>query len=219
LPEALAEVRRALGMSREIRAQTANPEYRASIVKSLRPALDLEVELLRNRYDTLAQHGQLQAASVIARESLEAVDDFRAQGFEDWRAERLENQTDKTVPGLLRSSATLYRDMAERRFQLAARENRAGPLDPRALALREDIGRLRVQAGVLDAEIAARTSTTSALLYSASSNSASSDSASSRERSSSRARSERLKTFPSDSALVEYWLGSSTTPRATCITT
>jgi CHAT domain-containing protein len=195
--EALAGVRRALGLSREIRAQTANPEYRASIAKSLRPALDFEVGLLRARYDTLMQHGQRRAARVVASEGLRAVDDYRAQGFEDWRAERLENQTDQSIPGLLRTSAALYHDMAERRFQLAVREDRVGALDDRALALREDIGRLRAQVGVIDAEVAARTSGASAPFTSASS-----------RRSVSIADwSSRLKALPDNSTLVEYWLG------------
>jgi CHAT domain-containing protein/tetratricopeptide (TPR) repeat protein len=191
--EALAGIRRALGMSREIRAQTANPEYRASIARSLRPALDFEIELLRTRYDSLVRRGDLRAARFTAGESLRAVDDFRAQGFEDWRAERLENQTDQSVPTLLRTSAALYHEMAERRFQLATREDRVGPLDSRALALREDIGRLRARAGVIDAEVAARTSN---------------GYAASPEHSSTRDWSARLKGFPPDSALVEYWLGS-----------
>jgi hypothetical protein len=58
--------------------------------------------------------------------------------------------------GLMSSSAALYRDMAEHRFQLAALEYTAGPLDPRAAVLREQIGRLRVRAGLVDAQLAAR---------------------------------------------------------------
>jgi CHAT domain-containing protein/tetratricopeptide (TPR) repeat protein len=191
--DAFAGIHRALEMSREIRAQTANPEYRASIARSLRPALDFEIELLRVRYDHLVQRGELRAARMLASESLRAADDFRAQGFEDWRAERLENQKDKSVPGLLRTSAALYHDMAERRFQLAAREDRVGALDSRALALREDIGRLRVRVGVIDSEVAARTTTVSV---------------SSRESSSTRRGSTQLNALPADSVLVEYWLGS-----------
>lgn len=153
---ALRLLREALRSSREIRAQTANPEYRTSLVQSLRPALSLEVDLLRARFTSLERQGELNAAREIARESLAAVDEARAIGFEAWRAEYLDQSSDSVLSHLLASSSALYRDMAERRFQLAAREDRAGVNDSRARALREDIARLRVRLGVLTAEIARR---------------------------------------------------------------
>jgi CHAT domain-containing protein/tetratricopeptide (TPR) repeat protein len=154
---ALATVRRALRLGPEIRAQTANPEYRTSIAESLRPALEFEVDLLRARYDDLMHRGQVTAADRIAEQSLQAVDELRAVGFEEWRAERLEDRPDAQVAHLLAQSATIYRDMAERRFQLATRDDRVGPSDARAKILREDIGRLRVRLGVLNALLAERT--------------------------------------------------------------
>jgi CHAT domain-containing protein/tetratricopeptide (TPR) repeat protein len=192
--DALAGIHRALGMSREIRAQTANPEYRASIVQSLRPALDFEIQLLRDRYDALVLKGQPAAARMLAVASLKAVDDFRAQGFEDWRAQHFDNQSDKRVQALLNASTALYHEMAERRFQLSARIDLAGPLDSRAIALREDIGRLRARVGVVNAELAARTSNVSI---------------SSREPFAPANWPGQLKTLPDDRALLEYWLGSS----------
>jgi CHAT domain-containing protein len=154
--QALAVLRRALRYSREIRAQTANPEYRTSIIQSLRPALSLEVDLLHARFTELTKDGRLGAAQVVARESLAAVDDDRAAGFEAWRNENLERRSDKKLARLLSSSSALYRDMAERRFELMVREDHAGTDDARARALREDIARLRVRLGLISSEVARR---------------------------------------------------------------
>jgi CHAT domain-containing protein len=191
--DALAEIRLALGLSREIRGQTANPEYRASIVQILRPALDFEIELLRARYDDLVRRGQAADARVAAIEALKAVDDFRAQGFDDWRAEHFGGRADNGIQALMNSTSALYREMAEHRTQLAALEDVAGTLDPRAAALREQIGRLRVRAGIIDAQIAARSSKTAAASLKA------------------RTAADwfaQFKALPQDRALVEYWLGS-----------
>ena len=191
---ALAEIRRALSLSREIRAQTANPEYRASIARALRPALDFEIALLRARYDEFVRRGQLANARLVAIESLKAVDDFRAQGFDDWRAERFGSPSDGSTQGLMSSSAALYRDMAEHRFQLAALEYTAGPLDSRAAVLREQIGRLRVRAGIIDAQLAVGSSTAAPSILAPQS---------------AAVWFAQFQSLPPDRALVEYWLGSS----------
>ena len=152
--QAVATLHRALEYSREIRAQTANPEYRTSIIQSLRPALSMEIDLLHERFNALVKQGRLGAARAVARESLAAVDADRAAGFEAWRDEQLEGRSDKGLARLLSSSATLYRDMAERRYELAIREDRAGSDDARARLLRVDIARMRVRLGLVNAEIA-----------------------------------------------------------------
>lgn len=154
--KALAALRRALSYAQEIRAQTANPEYRTSIVQSLRPAVSLEVDLLHAKFKSLVGQGRLDAAEAVARESLAAVDSHRAVGFEAWRSENLEQRSDRKLARLLSSSAALYRDMAERRFELLVREDRGGSADARARALREDIARLRVRLGLINSEIATR---------------------------------------------------------------
>jgi CHAT domain-containing protein len=187
--QALVVLRRALKYSREIRALTANPEYRTSIVQSLRPALSLEVDLLRARFTALSKQGRIEAAKATARESLAAVDDNRAAGFEAWRSENLEQASDEKLVRLLATSTALYRDMAERRFELTVREDRAGPVDSRARALREDIARLRVRLGLVSAEIAKRSAVDP-------------DSESKQ-----RKESHRL-VLKSGRAVIEYWLGT-----------
>jgi CHAT domain-containing protein len=191
--QALTVLRQALKHSREIREQTANPEYRTSIVQSLRPALSLEVDLLRAKFTTLTGQGRIASAQNLARESLAVVDDNRAAGFQAWRAEYLEQHLDGDLARLLSSSAALYRDMAERRYQLAVREDRAGTEDPRARALREDIARLRVRLGLINSEVARRSGGLAGNTPSQGSNADAS-------------RIER--TLAPGEAVVEYWLGT-----------
>jgi CHAT domain-containing protein len=154
--EALGTVRRALDLSREIQDQTANPEYRSSIAESIRPALALEVDLLRSQYEALSQKGRFHEAEALSIGSLEAVDQFRASGFEEWRAEYLEHHSDTHMARLFATSALLYHDIAQRRYQLEVREDRGGSEDARARILREDIARLRVRLGLINTEIAIR---------------------------------------------------------------
>jgi CHAT domain-containing protein len=189
---ALAEIKQALSLSPEIRAQTANPEYRASIVQSLRPALELELDLLRQQFEQRQREGDVEGIRRLTRESLQVVDDSRAQGFEEWRAEHLDSQADQQIGALLTGSAKIYQEMAERRFQLAAREDRVGADDPRAKILREDIARLRARVGVINADLGARTSPGHL----------------SGRLTSGKAPSLRFDALPEHVALVEYWLGS-----------
>ncbi len=186
---ALNALSQALSHTEEITSQTANPEYRASIAQSVRPALDLKIDLLWKQYQR-ALSAQGPAARDVIVESLRTADNSRALAFEQLRAQRLDNAADPRIGELQRTMATLYRDIAERRFQLATREDRFGPEDSSARLLREDIARLRARLGVVNAELAARAAPTST-----------------RTRASAqdwiaRALAERSQGF------VEYWVGA-----------
>ncbi len=187
----------ALAHTGEITAQTANPEYRASIAQSVRPALELKIDLLWKRYRrALEERGT--AASATARaamiESLRTADDSRALAFEQLRAQRLDNTADPRIAELRRATAVLYRDIAERRFQLATREDRFGPQDALARKLREDISRLRARLGVVDAELARRAAPSKTHATPAGADWI------------ARALGE-----PSDKALIEYWMSPTST--------
>jgi CHAT domain-containing protein len=192
--KALASLTRALGLTEEITAQTANPEYRASIAQSLRPALDLKIDLLWRRYERLASEKNAPAAGAVAMESLRTADDSRARAFEQLRAQRFDSGTDGKVAQLQRTVAALYRDIAERRFQLSTREDRTGANNAIARSLREDIARLRARLGVANAELAARAAPAA--------------------RRANGARPEGIAgvlSAPADAAFVEYWVGADST--------
>src|SRR6185503_6649411 len=48
--KALAAVDQALDLTEELRVQSANPELRASLMQPLRPAFDLKIAMLTDRY-------------------------------------------------------------------------------------------------------------------------------------------------------------------------
>ena len=159
---ALAALSEALEHTGEITSQTANPEYRASIAQSVRPALELQdrsaveaVSAGREPSRTM-RRARGHASRVCARRMTRAL----------WRSSNCARSasttaSDPRIAELQRTTATLYRDIAERRFQLATREDRFGPDDASARALREDISRLRARLGVANAELAARAAPTS----------------------------------------------------------
>lgn len=186
---ALREIGAALDCSEELRAQTVNPEYRASVAAAIRPALDLRLELLRESYEALVRGGDTAGAQRVAIDALSMADASRGRAFEQYRALKLDNP-DPQLVALLGERAELLHDVADRRFYLDTREDRAGADDARAQVLREDIRRLRVSLGVADARIAELARVTNAA---------------------------PAQSFPSilqrfgvsaETAAVEYWIGS-----------
>jgi CHAT domain-containing protein len=191
--KALAAVTRALSLTEEITAQTANPEYRASIAQSIRPALDMKIDLLWRRYERLASDRNPGGARAIAMESLRTADDSRAVAFEQLRAQRFDSGGDPKIAELQRSIAATYRDMAERRFQLSRFEDTTGANDVLARGLREDIARLRAKIGVANAELAARAAPRPG-------------------RAPPRAAGiDAVLAAPATTAFIEYWVGESST--------
>ncbi|HEU4627492.1 MAG TPA: CHAT domain-containing tetratricopeptide repeat protein [Steroidobacteraceae bacterium] len=188
---ALRALNEALGHTGEITSQTANPEYRASIAQSVRPALDLKIDLLWKRYQRLTDSRDTAAAREAMLESLRTADNSRALAFEELRSQRLDDASDPKIGELQRTIAALYRDIAERRYQLASREDRFGTDEITARKLREDISRLRARLGVVEGDLAARTIP-----------------ASKRPTGVARDWIARALAEPADRALIEYWVGS-----------
>src|SRR6185312_14047807 len=71
---AMREINAALDCSEELRAQTVNPEYRASVDAAIRPALDLRLELLRDAHDAFMRNGDAKAAQRVASDALALAD-------------------------------------------------------------------------------------------------------------------------------------------------
>ena len=188
--KALAALTRALSLTEEITAQTANPEYRASIAQSIRPALDMKIDLLWRRYERLAGARNPEAVRALALESLRTADDSRAVAFEQFRSQRLDPGGDPKIAELQRSIAALYRDIADRRYELARQEDGSGANAARTRGLREDVARLRVKLGVANADLAARATPQTG-------------------RAPRAAGLDRVLAAPATSAFIEYWVGGS----------
>ncbi len=152
--EAIESLTAALALTDEIATQTGNPEYRASVVESLRPAQDLMVELQFARYSRALAGGRHDEAQRIARETLGLADATRAQSFEQILSQRFEYADPELAKQLLKRVEVL-RALADRRFYLSTREDRSGPDDAVAATLREEIANLRARLGVINTELAA----------------------------------------------------------------
>ena len=187
---ALAAIERALGQADAVRLQTANPELRAQLQTPLRPAYDLKLELLRERYDHALAGGRVREADTLAAAAFATADASRAHSFADVAAQKYSPAVRRALASEFRRREQLYRELSARRFALDARLDRSGSDDPRAQHLMGDIAELRREVDTVNTLIATRTMPSGA---------------------SPRTRSEQrvsLPPLPADTALVSYWLGS-----------
>ncbi len=183
---ALEELLKAIDSTEELRAQTANPEHRASVANDIRPALDLALTLYREQYDERSAAGSLIDSTSLARKSLELADYSRAQSLHQLRMQRQDAWGNPQLASLAQERAMLLRDLADRRYYLAVREERA-LTDEVAQALRADIARLRASLGGVEnsiAKIAAGTGNRTQV------------------------KRDLPLPLPRGSAVIEYWLGS-----------
>jgi len=184
--EALAAVERALGQADAVRFQTANPELRAQLQTPLRPAYDLKLALLRERYEHAMAAGRNQEARALAAAAFATADASRARSFADVAAQNYSPAVRRELAPELHRREELYRELSARRFALDTRLDRFGPADPQARRLVADIADLSRQVDTVNTVIATRAGTPPRA---------------GRERM-------RLPSLPADTALVSYWLGS-----------
>jgi CHAT domain-containing protein/tetratricopeptide (TPR) repeat protein len=187
--EALAAVDRALGQADAVRLQTVNPELRAQLQTPLRPAYDLKLELLRDRYEHSLASGREQDATALATLAFATADASRARSFAEVAAENYSPEVRRALAAELRRREDLYRELSARRFTLDARLERSGPDDPRARHLVTDIAELRRQVDTVNTVIASR-----AQVHGAGARTGRSQVS--------------IPSLPAGTALVSYWLGS-----------
>jgi len=186
---ALAAVEGALGHSDAVRLQSANPELRAQLQAPLRPAYDLELELLRERYERAIAAGRDKEADAIAAAAFVSADASRAQSLGDVAAQKYSPAVRRALASEFQRREALYRELAARQFALDARVDRSGSDDPHARHLMSDIAELERQADAVNTVIASRAMSAGTA----------------RREGSARAS---LPSLPADTALVSYWLGS-----------
>jgi len=183
--QAFNAIDRALALAEEVRLQTANPELRASLLQPLRPAFDLKIALLADRY--FAPRTSAAERERTAMQALLTAEQARARAMEDLQS------FDVTAPGippeLVVERRTIYRELAARRSRLETILDRANEQDARAIAIRADIATLRQKLDDIDARIGAASG-----------------------RAHVRTDIERqpvsLASVPQEVALIEYWLGA-----------
>jgi len=186
---ALAAVERALGQSDAVRLQTANPELRAQLQTPLRPAYDLKLELLRDRYEQALTAGRESEVNAIAAVAFATADASRAHSFADVAAQNYSPEVRRALAPELRHREELYRELSARRFALDARLERSGTADPRVQHLVAEIAELRREVDTVNTLIARRTLRNGAPVPTG-------------------RRRSGIPSPPADTALVSYWLGS-----------
>lgn len=185
---ALKSVDKALSLAEEVRLQSANPELRASLLRPLRPAFDLKIAILAHEYfDSARPAGDARSSDAakekIALRALATSESARSHVLQDFQ------RYDSTgvSPQLLEQRQSIYRELAERHFQLESRRDRVAESDARIVAIRSDIATLRAQLDSTEAQVNAA--------------------ASKRISAHPELSLENLRAIPQDTAIVEYWLG------------
>jgi CHAT domain-containing protein len=178
---ALQELRQTLKLAEELRRQSANPELRARLLERSRPAFDLKVSIIADRYFSRPQASR---DSKLALEALQTAEQARARALEDFT--RLEMTAAGASPALLQRRQSIISELTSRRERLESLLENSPPTSPRIAAVRTDIATLRQQLNDVDAQLAA---------------------ASIRPASADGSLSIDLQAIPQDDAIVEYWLG------------
>jgi CHAT domain-containing protein len=192
---ALAAIGQALSRSEAIRTQSANPELRAQLQLPLRPAYDLKLELLWEKFDSASKAGQTQEAASIALSSFRTADAARARSFADVAAQQYSAATRRAFsPDLARREA-LYRGIAGMRFALDARLDRHGSGDARARQYATELAGLQRQVDTLNNALAARMAKEDREVPSLTSGNVA-----------SRVSDQKLSP-PVDAAVIAYWMG------------
>lgn len=188
--QALDSLTHALKLAEEVRLQSASPELRASLLQPLRPAFDLKIALLAERY--FASPPKPEAAQSIrtALNALSTAEQARARAFADF--ERFDVGQSPIFADLLKQRRAIYRELAARHYQLEVRRDRLVDDDERVRGIRSDITALRVRLDETDAQINAEAAHTPMGVV--------------RDKWSLDRRS-----IPTDTAIVEYWTGDETT--------
>ncbi len=184
----LAAVERALAQSEAVRLQTANPELRAQMRSPLRPAYDLKLELLRDRYEQAVAKGSLREANTLAITAFATADASRSHSFADVASQKYSPDVRRALAVEFARREGLYRELSARRYALETRLEHSGAEDPRARQLLADIAELRRELDTVNTVIAQRTM--------------------SRRTAGQVGRDPSVPPLGPDTALVSYWLGS-----------
>jgi CHAT domain-containing protein/predicted negative regulator of RcsB-dependent stress response len=147
---ALRELERTLHLAEELRRQSANPELRAKLLETSRPAFDLRISILAERYFAETREPR---RNQLAVEALRTAEQARARALDDFA--RLDMRAPGTSPQLLQQRQAIYAELSSRRQRLESLLESFAPTHPRIAAIQVDIATLRQQLNGIDAQLAA----------------------------------------------------------------
>lgn len=180
-------VDRALHLAEEVRLRSANPELRAGVWQSLQPVFDLKIELL-TATPIPGAGTDFSTHSALALQTLATAELSRARSLADYQ--RLHDSATSQGDPTARRLSELYREIADRRFELETRRDRLGDDDPRIRTIQADITALLRE---IDSEH--KISRNRDLHVT--------------PRVVQDALQKIMARIPSDTAVIEYWLGTS----------
>ena len=184
--QALDSLNQALKVAEEVRLQSSNPEFRASLLQPLRPAFDLKIALLAGVHFASGDAKDALTRERSAMEALSAAEQARARAFADF--ERLDVGRSSPQAHLLEHRRAIYRELAARHFKLESNRERMADDDVRVHAILSDITALRVKLDETNVQLNASTSAAQA-------------------KADSESWTLDRRDIPADTAIVEYWLG------------
>jgi CHAT domain-containing protein len=185
-PQALDSLDHALKLAEEVRLQSANPEFRASLLQPLRPAFDLKVTLLADAYFAQSESKEAPTREQSALEALSTAEQAKARAFSDF--ERLDVGRSAVQAHLLEQRRALYRELAARHSRLESSRDRMADDDVRIRAIRSDISALRVKLDEIETQLNASAHTP-------------------QTQPGNKGWILDRRRIPADTAIVEYWLG------------
>ena len=147
--EAFAALDRGRALAEQVRTQSANPQMRATLLQPLRPAFDMTIAMLADRY--LAMPTARNDRQGIALRALVTAEESRARALKDFQA--LDIDAEGLPPTVVARRRTVGTELAARRFQLAQVLDDSGPTDPKVKVIQSDIATLRRELDQIDARI------------------------------------------------------------------
>ena len=179
---ALRELVRTLRLAEELRLQSANPELRARLLETSRPAFDLKISILADGYFSQSAESRKPR---LALEALQTAEQARARALADFT--RLDMTASGASPQLLEQRRSIYNELSSRRQRLESLLETTAPTNPRVTVIRADVATLRQRLNDIDAQLAA---------------------ASIRPAAAETPLTIDREAIAPDVAVVEYWLGS-----------
>jgi CHAT domain-containing protein len=177
---AMREADAALALAEQMRLQSSNPELRATLLQSLRPAFDLKIAMLADSY---AAASSTKRKRKLAMQALQTAERGRARSLEDY--ERIDFAETPTTHSLLGRRRLLYGALAQFRIRLDADAQVMSADDKLLDAIRLNIADTKQQLDQIDAELTTLAGPGRAL-----------------------ATDLPIDLIPVNTGLVEYWLGA-----------
>jgi CHAT domain-containing protein len=131
----------AIDLSDKLRAQTSNPELKATLTQPARAAVDLKVEVARQLVTPNSADGGNGQDRRYALESLAATERARARVLAEIGASR--TQASDAAATVRRES--LYRALSERRYEFQRVASRYGNSDARSAAVQNELMRTQAE--------------------------------------------------------------------------